>query len=342
LAGGVNVQRAAAPGPAAGQSDAERTTGEGRILRENEREQIKTRLLLRFCLKILGRPGNTVNALVCGSGFAGIFLLASALTAAQAAPTLEPSNPELKIPAYEVASIHENTNPNPRWNIYFTPDGVHAMDVTLLSALGEAYGIGDDELWSGGPEWIYQKRFDIEAKYDVAQFPNLSRQQRMAMLQQLLADRFKVVVHHESKEFLLYALVPAKDGAKITETKPEELKRSPEYGVMCAFKRAGKGLMEMSGCRMTQFAQSLSGYGRSDLGRRVVDQTGLTGYYTIDLHWTPVDLNAPAPAADSILPDASGPSLLTALKEQLGLELKPTKGPIDTIVIDHAELPTEN
>jgi uncharacterized protein (TIGR03435 family) len=279
-------------------------------------------------------------ASVRGCGFAWLGWLVAALAPSQAVPTMGP--PVVQIPRYEVASIHENTNPNPRWNMSFTPDGVHAVDLTLLWALEEAYGVSEDELWSGGPAWIKQKRFDIEAKYDTSQYPNLTRQQRMAMLQQLLADRFKVVVHHESKEFSLYAIAIAKDGPKIVETKPEDLKRNPAYGVMCMVKLGGKGLMEMSGCTMTQFAQSLGGYARNDLGRRVVDQTGLTGYYNIELHWTPVDANGAGPAAESIPSDASGPSVFTALKEQLGLELKPIKGPIDTIVIDRAELPTEN
>lgn len=83
-------------------------------------------------------------------------------------------------------------------------------------------------------------------------------------------------------------------------------------------------------------AGALTGWTRSDLGRRVVDQTGLTNRYTLSLHWTPD--NAPASAAL----DTGGPSMLTAVREQLGLELKPIKGPLDTIVIDHVEMPTEH
>jgi uncharacterized protein (TIGR03435 family) len=270
-----------------------------------------------------------------------VVILASSTATAQSGSTpIQITSPAVKTPVYEVASVRENTNPNPRWNMSFTPDGVHATDVTLMWALHEAYGILDDELWSGGPGWINQKRFDIDAKFDITQYPNLTRQERMEMLQQLLADRFKLVVHHEAKEFPLYALVIAKDGPNVAETKPEDLRTNPVYGVMCTNKAGHRGHMEMSGCTLAQFAGNLSGYARNDLGRRVIDETGLTGHYTIALTWSPVDTN---PASTEVsATDASGGSIFTAVKEQLGLELKPINGPLDTIVIDHVEMPSEN
>jgi uncharacterized protein (TIGR03435 family) len=244
-------------------------------------------------------------------------------------------------PRFEVASIRQDMNPNPRWNMYFTPDGLHAMDVTLLWALHEAYGLYDSELWSGGPAWLNKARFDIEAKYDVSKYPNLTRQQRQIMLQQLLADRFKVVVHHEAKVFPLYALAVAKGGPKFKETKPEDLRKSPVYGVMCVNTQDRRGRIEMHGCTMKQFADNLSGLARFDLGRRVVDHTGLTGYYTFNLQWAPVEPTIPS-STDLSQPAPAGPSIFTDVKEQLGLELKPIKGPLDTIMIDRAEMPTPN
>ncbi len=225
--------------------------------------------------------------------------------------------------------------------MYFTADGVHATDVTLFWALHEAYGIYDSDLWSGGPAWLDKARFDIEAKYDVSQYPSLAQEQRQAMLQQLLADRFKLVVHHEQKEFPLYALAVAKGGPKVEETKQEDLRKSPVLGVICVNKGGGRGVIEMQGCTMAQFASSLGGSARNDLGRKVVDQTGLAGYYTIALHWAPVDTTNPSTTEVSA-PQASEPSVFAAVKEQLGFELKPIKGPLDTIVIDHAEMPSEN
>jgi uncharacterized protein (TIGR03435 family) len=240
-------------------------------------------------------------------------------------------------PKFEVASIRPNPDPYPKWTMNFTADGVMARDVTLLWVLHEAFTIYDDDLWSGGPAWLDKARFDINAKYDVSQYPNLTVKERQAMLQQLLAERFHLVVHHELKEFPLYALVAAKGGPKFEETKPEDLRKSDLFGVMCTNK-GRPGTIEMQGCTMTALAQRLGGL-RSDLGRRVVDQTGLPGHYTFVLHWTRMD----APASEDVnAPGPIWPTIFTAVKEQLGLELKPIKGSLDTIVIDHAEMPSEN
>lgn len=238
---------------------------------------------------------------------------------------------------FEVVSIHQDLNPNPAWRMNFTPDGLSAIDVTLQWVLGEAYGLYDDQRWSGGPAWINQRRFDIQAKYDVAQYPHLTPDQRKAMLQNLLADRFKLVVHHQSREFPLYALVVAKGGSRLQESKPEDILHSGLDGrPMCHHARGGKGLIQLKGCTTGDLAQTLSNVTQFNHGRTVVDQTGLTGRYSLTLHWTPDD----APATPQ--QDYSGPSFFTAVKEQLGLELKPIKGPLDTIVIDHVEMPSEN
>jgi uncharacterized protein (TIGR03435 family) len=268
--------------------------------------------------------------------------IAVSVAAAQAPPAAGQAVPTGKVPEYEVASVRENKNPDPRWNMYFTLDGVHAMDVTLLWAMGEAYGMQDLSLISGGPTWADQKRFDIEAKYDVSQYPNLTREQQQAMLQQLLEERFKLAVHHEAKDSPLYALVVTASGAKIEETKPEEILKSRLDGhPMCHIYSSRRGTLGLKGCTMGDLANMLYGGARSDLGRRVVDQTGLKGRYTVELHWAPINTANPTDAAPGAS-DASGPSIFTAVKEQLGLELKPTKGPVDTLVIDHAELPPEN
>jgi uncharacterized protein (TIGR03435 family) len=216
------------------------------------------------------------------------------------------------------------------------------VDITLLWAMGEAYGMPDLSLITGGPAWVDQKRFDIEAKFDVSEYPNPTPEQRLEMLQQLLADRFKLAVHREAKESPLYALVVTRGGAKVEETRPEEIQRSRLTGLpVCHVTASRRGSVGLKGCTSADLANLLYGVAKSDLGRRVVDQTGLKGRYTVELHWAPVNTANPTDAASGAS-DASGPSIFTAVKEQLGLELKPTKGPVDTLVIDHAELPTEN
>ena len=256
---------------------------------------------------------------------APISLAQSATNAAAAGPT------------FEVASIRQNMNPNPRWHMFFTADGLNAVDVTLQYAIREAYGVYDDRLWSGGPPWLNERRFDIQAKFDVSKYPNLTREQRQAMLRQLLADRFKLVVHHESREFPLYDLLVAKNRPKFVETKPGDIQYNRlDGGAVCVVTRSRMGSLGLRGCTMTDLAQMLTGWTQSDLGRIIEDRTGLPGRYTLALQWTPE--NVPVAAIQKY----SGPSIFTALKEQLGLELKATKGPLDTIVIDHVEMPTPN
>jgi uncharacterized protein (TIGR03435 family) len=100
-------------------------------------------------------------------------------------------------------------------------------------------------------------------------------------------------------------------------------------------------MLGLRGCTSSDLARILYGAAKRDLGRKVVDQTGLTGRYTVDLHWAPVETSTPSMSAPATT-DASGPSIFTEVKEQLGLELRPIKGPLDIIVIDHVEMPTEN
>jgi uncharacterized protein (TIGR03435 family) len=240
-------------------------------------------------------------------------------------------------PTFDVVSVRENLTPQPRWRMSFTDDGVNAEDVTLLYAIEEAYGLFDEQLWSGIPSWIKEKRFDIKAKYDAEKYPQIALEQRKAMLQQLLAERFKLVVHHEQKEFPLYALAIARGGPKFEETKPEDVRISSTYGPMCQLLRSKPGLTEMKGCSMGDLARNLTAWTRNDQGRTIVDHTGLTGRYSFSVSW------APDTAPPSNSPDAGGsPSIFTAVQEQLGLQLKPEKGFLDTIVIDRVDMPSPN
>ncbi len=132
---------------------------------------------------------------------AGVFCLTGACWAPVLAQTLAVSQ---AAPGYEVVSIRQNLNPQPRWQMSFTRDGVWGEDVTLFWAMKEAYLV-PDERWLGAPSWIDEKRFDIKAKYDTEEYPNLTLEQRHTMLQQMLADRFKLVLHHEQKNFPVYA-----------------------------------------------------------------------------------------------------------------------------------------
>ena len=248
----------------------------------------------------------------------------------------QPGAQRAKPPAFDVASIHQNVDPQIRWRMQFTSDGVTAEDVTLQYALEEAYGLYDPSRWSGGPDWLTTRRFNIEARFDPAEYPDATLDQRRAMLQNLLADRCKLAVHHAPTEFPLYALVVNRNGLKLSESKPETLSSQNIYGTSCLVTRSRPYHLEMKDCTTKDFASILMGAAREDLDRPVIDQTGLSGRYDFALNWSPQD---PA-AADRL--NADGPALFTALEKQLGLKLEPTKGMLDTIVIDHIEMPAQN
>jgi uncharacterized protein (TIGR03435 family) len=180
---------------------------------------------------------------------------------------------------------------------------------------------------SGGPDWVGSDGFDIEAK---GANPKATQEQFRQMIQTLLADRFQLKFHFAAKEMPVYALVAAGDRPKLAEAKDD----SPEVSM-----RNGRGVMTGVKATMPMFALALS----RPLQRKVIDETGLKGAYNFTLQFVP-DENQTRPGDDGAAPSTSidGPSLFTALREQLGLSLKPSKGPVEVLVIDRAEKPTPN
>jgi uncharacterized protein (TIGR03435 family) len=203
-------------------------------------------------------------------------------------------------------------------------------NASLSDCLKFAYGIVSDAQISG-PGWVRSKavRFDIVAQAP----PDIAPAQLQLMLQALLADRLKLVLHHEQRDLPFLALVPAKNGPKIRQVKPDS--------VSAPNSMAARGHIVSSQMSMERLATLLSRFER----QTVVDLTGLNGVFEIRLEWTPDD-NPPlinggiAPAAIDV---PAGPSIFTAVQEQLGLRLESRKGPLDVLVIDHAEqIPIEN
>ena len=202
--------------------------------------------------------------------------------------------------------------------------------ITLWGMIYNAYEVRSFQDYPPGlPAWADKDTFDIEAKADddtTAAMKKLSMREQghmgREMLQSLLAERFKLRVHYDSRVQPVYELVLAKGGFKLRSLPADE-----KPGGMSG----GPGRMTIHGMSFEAFAHFMS---LSNLaGRTVVDKTGLTGNYDIDLKWTPDDQQG--------TPDA-GPTLFTALEEQLGLKLVPAKGPVETLVIDHVERPSEN
>lgn len=250
--------------------------------------------------------------------------------------------------SFEVATVKplDAKNPHPP-SVNISGDRLSATGMTLKELIKIAYDLnyGADQQVSGGPAWTGSARFDIEATEDPAlgeKLQKLSSEERgkqlREMLRGLLADRFKLQVHHVSSELSVYELVTARSGSKLmpsvahAPTINEDSSTKPRSWI----RFAGKGLLEGNDADAATLVTALSMQPEIG-GRLVVDKTGLTGKYDFTLKWTPdMGQGADPPAADA------GPTLFTALQDELGLKLQPTKAPVDVIVIDHVELPTAN
>jgi len=260
-------------------------------------------------------------------------------------------------PVYEVTSLEPSRPGSGVVRFLLTREGVSATGVTLQSLIQESYGVGDPQI-SGAPDWVSSEKYDIEAKVDgsaVDELQKLSPDQRnleqRRMLQSLLADRFKLTLHRETKVLPAYALVIAENGPKLQESKPGETYpngfTSPDRGGagMMKITMDGKmGQLAGQGVSVTSLAQALS----QRLGRNVLDKTGLRGNYDFTLQWPTTEGLVPAVKATEDgqqRTDSSpspGPTIFTAIQEQLGVQLQSQKTPVEILVIDHAETPSEN
>ena len=251
-------------------------------------------------------------------------------------------------PEFEVASIKLNKSAGFGAMIGPSPSGrFTATNIPLFLVITIAYNIKEFQL-SGAPPWLMSERYDIEAKAE----GNATFDAMRPMLQTLLEDRLMLKVHQETKELPVYALMVGKAGklhpAEGECPPPPKTLPLPEPGKMpspCGNFFIFPGHISGQKLSATQIVNSLSRLTE----RIVLDKTDLTGKYDIDLQYTPEQsqlLAPPPPPGVNQLPfppiDPNGPSLFTALQEQLGLKLESTKGPVDILVIDHVERPSEN
>jgi len=250
------------------------------------------------------------------------------------------TDPNAKLPVYDVASVKPNKANDGMMRIMNHPDGFSCTNISLKTLIGNAYGIRQD-LITGGPAWADSVGFDVEAKVsgeDVEAFKKLTGRQRNSLLQALLADRFHLKVHHETKTLPMYDLLIAKGGSRLKANAPAppspDAAKDPEAAKPRGMMTMGPGMLKGQGLPMASIANQLS----YALQATVSDKTGLTGDFDFELKWTPDDAG-PTNADTSSEPNIS---IFTAVQEQLGLKLQPTKGPVDTLVIDHAEQAAEN
>jgi uncharacterized protein (TIGR03435 family) len=267
------------------------------------------------------------------------------------------SNP----PAFEVASVKPNKSEQRGGFFRFLPGGQFtATNVSLRALIRLAYVLQEFQVF-GGPNWVDSDHFDIVAKTEGSPSPEQVR----LMMRALLAERFKLTVHNETKELPIYALVmanrDANPGSQLRHSgtdcvpltpspggtlppppppsagppRPGDRNGPPRCGAMF-----GPGHITAREMTMTQLADGLSQL----VGRKVIDRTGLSGSFDLDVAFA-VDQLAPAGQAPLDAPplspiDPSGPSIFTALQEQLGLKLESERGPVEVLVIDSVERPT--
>lgn len=259
------------------------------------------------------------------------------------------------VPSFDVASVKPVTGA-PVFGGPSSPDRFVREDSTLLDLVQFAYAV-PPFLIEGGPNWVRSSRFTVEARAEAVPSPDEMR----LMVRRLLSERFGLRVHREGRDMDRFALVMARTGGRLGERlRPSTLDcaavvaaRGPDYRPPAGLPQPGDpsrctAMYRVDRGRLTIMLQGavlsqLTTFLERQVGRTVVDRTGLSGTYDLDLEFTPevvqVVVNGavvPAPPAIDTL------SLFTALQEQLGLKLEPARGPVELLVIDAAALPTAN
>jgi uncharacterized protein (TIGR03435 family) len=274
------------------------------------------------------------------------------------------SKPPAPAPAFEVASVKLNKTGSNSMSMGSPPGRFTATNMSLRMIIQNAYRdvVRLTSLLVGGPGWMDSDRFDITAKLPDGAPP----EQTVSMLQSLLADRFKLVVHKETRETQIYALVLARDdgrlGPKLKRTTvdcaainaargqgpaavpagPPKLDEPPACTTrMMGRPNAGGGGMTLvfgaGGTTMSNLATFVTPY----VDRVVVDKTGLAGEFDFVLQFAPTGGPSTNPAGNAApVAVEEGLSVFTALQEQLGLKLEPQRGPVEYLVIDRVEQPT--
>jgi uncharacterized protein (TIGR03435 family) len=228
--------------------------------------------------------------------------------------------------SFDVVSIKPTPPGKPSIAIGTKPGRFMANGATVSFLLQYAYGLQAFEI-AGGPSWTESDRFEIEGKFDGEDAPNRT----IPMLREVLADRFKLKFHRETRQLPVYELTVAKNGPKLREPDAARKGIEPRFA-------PSAGRLVASNQTMAVLATVLP----RTLRRRVLDRTGLKGHYDFVLQWTP-DENETAPLRpSSTLPDPNGPSIFSAIQEQLGLRLESSRGPVEVLVIEDVEKPSIN
>jgi uncharacterized protein (TIGR03435 family) len=288
------------------------------------------------------------------AGIAVLTLAACALPFAAAHAQLVQLKPGETMPSFEVASVRQNASGSGREQVWHNDNSYRVANLSLSELIRNAWGAHASAQLTGGPESLLSDHFDISAKISDADTKRLSTMQRAdsnrqvdLMMQDLLADRFGLKVHTETKELPVFVLTIAKSGMKFHASVPVPSSTPgapPEPHTSMNVRWSSKSI-DLAATNQT-IDTLISWLARqTELeSRPVLDKTGLSGTFDYSVQWTPESMSArskagdPAAAAD----DPSGPSLFTALQDQLGLKLESQKAPVEILVIDHVEPPSAN
>jgi uncharacterized protein (TIGR03435 family) len=247
-----------------------------------------------------------------------------------------PATPSL---TYDVASIKPHKAGDGSLSFSSPPHSARfdITGMTMKNLIENAYGVNNYQV-SGGPAWLESLRWDIAAKSDRSLDERLAKLSdcqagnvKQHMLEALLADRIKLVTHRGTKEGSAYNLTVAKNGIKLQQSKPPAADEQGNQRGGGMETRNGRSGIELTAWQtpMSSLAYMLIG----ELHCPVIDKTGVTGIYDFKLQWSD---------ESTVASDSPWPSIFTAMQEQLGLKLEPVKTQVETILIDHVEMPSEN
>jgi uncharacterized protein (TIGR03435 family) len=251
---------------------------------------------------------------------------------------------------FDVVSIKQSKDRNaPRArSMPADGDGMTFTNVPMLMVILAACDFNNYTLTFGLPDWTITDRYDVAVKVtgaDVAVYHTLTSAQRKLMLRRALEDRLKLQAHLEMRPQPVYDLVVAKSGTKMKTASPGDTYPNgfkAKAGVTILFTPPAH--LVGQGATATELATRLSDLGDYSIGHQVFDKTGLTGKYDFSLQWTPEMKGAADTGSDggAGAAEGGGPSLFTAMQEQLGLKLEPAKEPVQCLIVDRAERPGEN
>ena len=263
--------------------------------------------------------------LLTSAGFMAVAvpLVFGVLHATQTRAQSQTSNTSL-LPVFKSVSVEQDKSGKPGETILYENDGISAANFRLLGLVSEAYRVQESQIQ--GPDWLKSERYDVEAKVDgsvAGETRTFNIDLGRLMLRPLLADHFYLVVHRETRVVPVYALIVADTGSQLRESPPG----SSSPGRMRTLSIQGKGRLAGNDVPLS----GLVDYFARQLDRPVLDETGLTGQYDFTLQWTP-----DAPSGSLV------PSLSTALDQQLGLKLEQRVSPVEFLVIDNVNKPSQN